>query len=151
MRFMMIFKSNALAEAGVMPDDALLVAMGAYNEELIKAGVMITGEGLQASSKGARIRFTDGKPTVSEGPFPEPPERLVAGFWMIDVASKQEAIDWASRVPFAVDGSAAHNGGNGEIEIRQVFEEEDFVPHVTSDEAKAVLEAERKHRQGTGG
>ncbi len=151
MRFIMFIKSNALAEAGGMPDEALLVAMGKYNEELSKAGAMITGDGFHPSSKGARIRFAGGKPTVSEGPFPEPPERLVAGYWMIDVASKQEAIDWASRVPFAVDGSAAHNGGNGEIEIRQIFEAEDFAPHVESDEAKAVLEAERKHRQGTSG
>lgn len=151
MRFMMLLKSDATAEAGVMPDEALLVAMGKYNQELVKAGALITGDGLQPSSKGARIRFAGGKPTVIDGPFPET-NQLIAGYWMIEVASKEEAIEWASRVPFSVEGPSAMSGGNGEIEIRQVFEAEDFAAEgFESDEARAVLEAEQRHGKGMSG
>jgi hypothetical protein len=117
MRFMMLVKADKNSEAGVLPDEKILSEMGKYNEEMVKAGVMLAGEGLQASSKGARVRFSGGKPTVTDGPFTEAKE-LVAGFWLIQVKSKEEAIEWAKRVPF----------DEGEIEIRQVFELEDFEP-----------------------
>src|SRR5258705_10293589 len=112
MRFMVLVKADKNSEAGVLPDAKILAAMGKYNEELVKAGVMLAGEGLHASSKGARVRFSDGKTTVIDGPFTEAKE-LIAGFWMWEVKSKQEAIDWLKRGPF---------GGGHEIEIRQVFE-----------------------------
>jgi hypothetical protein len=115
MRFMMLVKADRNSEAGVMPDEKLLAEMGKYNEQLVKAGVMLAGDGLQPSSKGARVRFSGGKPTATDGPFAETKE-LVAGYWMIQVKSKQEAVEWAKRVPF----------DDGEIEIRQVFELEDF-------------------------
>jgi hypothetical protein len=120
MRFMMIVKASKNSEAGVMPDEKLLADMAKYNEELMKAGVLVDLNGLQASSKGARVKFAGGKVTVVDGPFPETKE-LIAGYWVIQVKSRQEAIDWAKRVP------APHGEGNeGEIEIRQVFELEDF-------------------------
>jgi hypothetical protein len=115
MRFMMIVKANQDSEAGVLPTEEQLAEMGKYNEELVKAGVMLAGEGLQASSKGARVRFSGAKRTVIDGPFAETKE-LIAGFWLIQARSKEEAIEWAKRVPFE----------EGEIEIRQVFELEDF-------------------------
>ena len=115
MRFMMIVKADKKSEAGILPDEKMLADMGKYNEEMVKAGVMLAGEGLQASSKGARVRFSKGQPAVTDGPFAETKE-LVAGFWLIQVKSKAEAIEWAKRVPFE----------EGEIEIRQVFELEDF-------------------------
>ena len=115
MRFMMFVKATRESEAGVLPDEKALAEMATFNEEMVKAGVMLAGEGLQASSKGARIRFAGGKSTVVDGPFAETKE-LVAGFWIIQVRSKAEAIEWARRVPFV----------DGEIEIRQVFELEDF-------------------------
>jgi hypothetical protein len=115
MRFMMFVKSDARSEAGDLPTEKELTDMGKYNETLVKAGVMLAGEGLQPSSKGARVRFSNGKPTVIDGPFAEAKE-LVAGFWMIEAKSKEEAIEWARRVPFQ----------EGEIEIRQVFELSDF-------------------------
>jgi hypothetical protein len=124
MRFMMLIKANKDSEAGVMPEEKTLAAMAKYNEELVKAGVLIDGVGLQASSKGARVYFSGGKPRVVDGPFAETKE-LIAGYWMIDVKSKQEAIEWAKRVPFDPD---VHMGGEGQIEIRQVFELEDFKP-----------------------
>jgi len=116
MRFMVIVKANKDSEAGVLPDKKILTEMGKYNEELSKAGVMLAGEGLQPSSKGARVRFSGGKPTVIDGPFAETKE-LVAGFWLWQVKSKEEAIEWLKRAPF---------GGGTEVEIRQVFEAEDF-------------------------
>ena len=122
MRFMMMIKANKDTEAGVMPEEKTLAAMAKYNEELVKAGVLIDGVGLQASSKGARVKFSGGKPKVIDGPFAETKE-LIAGYWMIQVKSKEEAIEWAKRVPFDVD---VHMGGEGEIEIPQVFELEDF-------------------------
>jgi hypothetical protein len=115
MRFMMLVKANEQSEAGAMPSEAELAAMGRYNEELVKAGVLLAGEGLRPSSSGARVKFSGGKPTVTDGPFAEAKE-LVAGFWMIDVKSRDEAIEWARRVPFE----------DGELELRQVFETEDF-------------------------
>jgi len=115
MRFMMIIKSNAKSEAGILPDEKLLTAMGQYNEELVKAGVLLAGDGLQPSSKGSRVRISGKNVTVVDGPFAETKE-LVAGFWIIDVKSKREAIDWAKRVP----------GTEGEIEVRQIFELTDF-------------------------
>jgi PhnB protein len=124
MRFVMLIKANKDTEAGVMPEEKTLAAMAKYNEELVKAGVMLDGMGLQPSSKGARVRFSGGKPTVIDGPFAEAKE-LIAGFWLIQVKSKEEAIEWARRVPFDPD---VHMGGEGEIELRQVYELEDFAP-----------------------
>jgi len=116
MRFMVIVKANKDSEAGVLPDQKILAAMGTYNEELVKAGVMLAGEGLQASSKGARVRFEGpGKRTVIDGPFTETKE-LIAGFWLWQVKSKEEALEWLKRAPFQ----------EGEVELRQVFETEDF-------------------------
>jgi hypothetical protein len=112
---MMLVKASKESEAGVLPDEKALAEMATFNEEMVKAGVMLAGEGLQASSKGAKVRFAGGKPTVIDGPFAETKE-LVAGFWLIQVKSKAEAIEWARRVPFV----------DGEIEVRQVFELEDF-------------------------
>jgi hypothetical protein len=120
MRFMVIVKANKDSEAGVLPDEKILAEMGKYNEELAKAGVMLAGEGLQASSKGARVKFSGKKRSVTDGPFSETKE-LIAGFWLIQVKSKEEAIEWVKRVPFQ----------EGEIEIRQVFEAEDFGPEFT--------------------
>jgi hypothetical protein len=119
MRFMMIVKANRDSEAGVMPSERLLADMGRFNEEMVKAGAMLAGEGLQPSSKGARVQFSGGKRTVIDGPFAETKE-LIAGFWLIQVKSKAEAIEWARRCP------CPHENGEGEIEIRQVFEAEDF-------------------------
>jgi hypothetical protein len=116
MRFMVLVKADENSESGVMPSEEDLAAMGRYNEELVKAGVLLAGEGLHPSSKGARVKFTDGRPTVIDGPFTEAKE-LVAGFWLIDVKSKAEAIEWVKRAP-CMDGSA--------VEVRQVFEAEDF-------------------------
>src|SRR6201988_393814 len=118
MRFMVIVKADKNSEAGVMPSEQLLADMGKYNEELVKAGVMLAGEGLQPSSKGARVRFSGGKVTVTDGPFTEAKE-LVAGFWLIQVRSKEEAIEWVKRCPAPMEGES-------EIEIRQVFEADDF-------------------------
>jgi hypothetical protein len=124
MRFMMIVKASKDSEAGVLPSEKLLAAMAKYNEEMVKAGVMLDGSGLQPSSKGARVKFSGGKPRVIDGPFTEAKE-LIAGYWLIQAKSKDEAIEWAKRVPFGVD---VNPGGEGEIEIRQLFELEDFGP-----------------------
>ncbi len=115
MRFMLIVKADKDTEAGVMPSQQMLAAMGAYNEELVRAGVMLAGEGLHPSSKGARVRFEGSKRTVIDGPFAETKE-LIAGFWLIQVKSIEEAIEWVRRAPMQ----------ESEIEIRQVFEAEDF-------------------------
>ena len=115
MRFMVFVKANKDSEAGVMPTEKMLTEMGKFNEELVKAGVMLAGEGLQPSSKGARVKFSGGKTTVTDGPFAETKE-LVAGYWMWQVKSREEAIDWLKRAPFE----------DTEVEIRQVFEAEDF-------------------------
>ena len=116
MRFMIIVKATAQTEAGVLPSTQELAAMGKFNEELVKAGVMLAGDGLQDSSKGARVRFEGGKRTVVDGPFPETKE-LIAGYWIWEVKSRQEAIDWVKKAPFA-DGNV--------VEIRQVFSADDF-------------------------
>ena len=121
MRFMVLVKADQNSEAGVMPDERLLAEMGKYNEELVKAGVMLAGEGLHPTSKGARVRFSGHERTVIDGPFTESKE-LIAGFWLFQVRSKEEAIEWVKRAPF---------GDGVEIEIRQVFEMEDFGDNMT--------------------
>ena len=123
MRFMIIVKATRDSEAGALPSGELLTAMGRYNEELAKAGILLAGEGLQPSSKGARVRFSGSKRTVVDGPFAETKE-LIAGFWMWQVKSKEEAIEWVKRCPNPMSGDS-------EIEIRQVFEAEDFGPALT--------------------
>jgi len=121
MRCMVIVKANKDSEAGVLPSTELLTNMGKFNEELVKAGVMLAGEGLQPSSKGKRITFTGAKPTITDGPFTETKE-LIAGFWLWQVRSMEEAVEWLKRSPF---------GPGAEVEIRQVFEAEDFGPQMT--------------------
>jgi hypothetical protein len=139
MRFMVIVKANEESEAGVFPDEKILAAMGKYNEELVKAGVMLAGEGLHPSSKGVRVRFDGGKRTVTDGPFSETKE-LIAGFWLWQVKSKEEAIEWLKRAPF---------DGGTEIELRQVFETEDFGANLTpelrerEERLRAQLEANK--------
>lgn len=120
MRFMVLVKADESSEAGVLPSEELLTEMGKFNEELAKAGALLAGEGLQPSSKGSRITFSGGKPTVTDGPFAEAKE-LIAGFWLIQAKSKDEAIEWLKRAPFQ----------EGQVEIRQVFEAEDFGPAFT--------------------
>jgi len=136
MRFMVIVKASKESEAGVLPDQKLLTEMGKYNEELVKAGVMLAGEGLQASSKGARVKFSGAKRIVTDGPFPETKE-LIAGFWIFKVKSKEEAIDWVKRAPF---------GGDTELEIRQIFEPEDFGAALTPE----LRESEERMRARVG-
>jgi hypothetical protein len=122
MRFMMLLKADKTTEAGVLPTQKDLEVMGKYNEELVKAGVLLDAAGLQPSSKGAKVTFQGGKPQVTDGPFAETKE-LLAGYWMIKVKSKEEAIEWAKRVPF---GHLPSNGRAPEIELRQMFEITDF-------------------------
>ncbi|HLQ66863.1 MAG TPA: YciI family protein [Candidatus Limnocylindrales bacterium] len=122
MRVMVIVKADKQSEAGTLPDKKILTDMGKFNEELVKAGVMLAGEGLQASSKGARVKFSGGKKTVTDGPFAETKE-LIAGFWLWQVKSMEEAIEWLKRAPF--EGT--------EVEIRQVFELEDFGDNATKE------------------
>ncbi len=122
MRVMILVKANKESEAGVLPDEKMLAEMGKFNEELVKAGVMLAGEGLHSSSKGVRIRFDGSKRTVIDGPFAETKE-LVAGFWLWKVKSLDEAIEWLKRAPFQ----------EGKLEIRQVFEAEDFGAEFTPD------------------
>jgi hypothetical protein len=129
---MVLVKANKDSEAGVLPDRELLAEMGRFNEELVKAGVMLAGEGLQASSKGVRVRFDGKTRTVIDGPFTEAKE-LVAGFWLWQVRSKDEAIEWLKRAPFK----------EGEVEIRQLFEAEDFGPAMTPE----LKEQERRLRE----
>jgi hypothetical protein len=125
---MVMVKATKDSEAGKMPSRELIQAMGAFNEELMKAGLLQAGEGLQPSSQGARVKFSrDGRKTLVDGPFPETKE-LIAGFWMIKVASKEDAVEWAKKVPFDPD---VHMGGEGEIELRQVFEVEEFGEELT--------------------
>jgi hypothetical protein len=132
MRFMMIVKASKDSEAGVLPSEELLSAMGKYNEELMKAGVLLDAAGLQASSKGARVRFSGGKRTVIDGPFRDAKE-LIAGYWSIQVKSREEAIEWAKRAPNP-QGLAKE----GEIELRQFFEMEDFAPGEAVDRAREL-------------
>jgi hypothetical protein len=139
MRFMMIVKANENSEAGVMPSEDLLAAMGKFNEELMKAGVLVDLAGLQPSSKGARIKFSGGNRVIIDGPFAETKE-LIAGYWIIQTKSWEEAIEWAKRAP------APHGEGrDGEIEIRQFFEMEDFAPSEAVDRARELgKELEKK-------
>ena len=123
MRFMVLIKASKDSEAGVVPDTKLFTEMGKFNEELVKAGVMLAGEGLQPSSKGARVKFSGDKRTVTDGPFAETKE-LIAGFWLWQVRSMEEALEWVKRCPNP-------HQGESEIEIRQVFEAEDFGPALT--------------------
>jgi hypothetical protein len=123
MRFMILIKASKDSEAGVLPSEQLLTEMGQFNEELAKAGVMLAGEGLQPSSKGARVKFAGGKRTVVDGPFAETKE-LIAGFWLWQVKSMDEAIEWVKRIPNPT-------GDDGEVEIRQVFEADDFGPELS--------------------
>jgi hypothetical protein len=118
MRFMILIKATKDSEAGLLPSEKLLTDMGKFNEELVKAGVLLAAEGLQASSKGARVKFSGAKRTVIDGPFAETKE-LIAGFWLWQVKSKEEAIEWVKRIPNPT-------GDEGEVEIRQVFEADDF-------------------------
>jgi hypothetical protein len=137
MRFMIIVKATADSEAGKMPSHELLEAMGKYNEELARAGVLLAGEGLHPSSKGARVRFSGASRTVSDGPFAETKE-LIAGFWLIDVRSKEEAIEWVKRCPNPMEGDS-------DIEIRQVFEASDFgeafTPELREQEERVMAQA----------
>jgi len=135
MRFMIIVKADKNTEAGALPSRELLEAMGKYNQELVKAGVMLAGEGLQPSSKGARVRFVGDKRIVTDGPFAETKE-LIAGYWLWKCASKQEAIEWVKRCPNPT-------GHESEIEIRQVFEPEDFGAEMTPE----LCEQERRLRE----
>jgi hypothetical protein len=121
-RFMMMVRANRDSEAGVMPGEELLTAMGNYNEQLAQAGALLAGEGLHPSSKGARVKFSGSRRTVVEGPVPE--QEVIAGFWLIEAASLEEAIEWARRCPNPMEGES-------ELEIRQVFEAEDFGPELT--------------------
>jgi len=140
MRFMVIVPASKESEAGVLPDTKILAEMAKFNEELVKAGVLLAGEGLHPSSKGARIKFSSGKTTMTDGPFTESKE-LIAGFWLIQAKSMEEAIAWMKRAPF---------GGGVEIEIRQVFEAADFGPALTpelkeqEERLRAQVEKERK-------
>jgi hypothetical protein len=140
MRFMVIVKATKNSEAGVMPSEKLLADMGKFNEELAKAGVLLAGEGLHPSSKGARVKFSGGKRIVTDGPFAETKE-LIAGFWLWQVKSKQEAIDWVKRCPDPMPGEEA------EIEIRQLFEAEDFgaefTPELREQEERVRAQAEQ--------
>jgi hypothetical protein len=137
MRFMILVKASKDSEAGVLPSQELLTEMGKFNEELVKAGVLIAGEGLQPSSKGARVRFSGAKRTVIDGPFPETKE-LIAGFWLWQVKSKEEAIEWVKRCPNP-------HMEEGDVEIRQVFEPEDFgdalTPELREKEERLRLQA----------
>lgn len=142
MRFMILLKADKDTEAGKMPSEQLLADMVRFNEELIKAGVMLAGEGLQPSSKGARVRFSGGQVSVTEGPF-APADGLLAGFWIWQVNSKQEAIDWVKKVPMPMASSEA------EIEIRQIFEAQDFgaefTPELRAEEERQRAELANKH------
>jgi hypothetical protein len=136
---MVMVKANKQSEAGVLPDEKLLAEMGRYNEELAKAGVLLAGEGLQPSSKGARVRFSGSKRTVVDGPFSETKE-LIAGFWILQAKSKEEAIEWVKRSPNPFPD------GDSEIEIRQIFESDDFgaefTPELREQEERLRVQAE---------
>src|SRR3954470_9080982 len=144
MRFMILIKATEDSEAGKMPSEQLLTKMGKFNEELVKAGVMLAGEGLHPSSKGARVRFSGNKRTVIDGPFAETKE-LLAGFWLWQVKSKEEALEWVKRCPNPMPGTES------EIEIRQVFEAEDFgaefTPELREQEERVRAEAAKLGRK----
>ncbi|MFL6624444.1 MAG: YciI family protein [Sulfurifustis sp.] len=140
MRFMILLKADKNTEAGVMPDEKLLTDMGKFNEELVKAGVMLAGEGLQPSSNGVRVKFSGDKRSVVEGPFPT--EQVICGFWIWQVKSKEEAIEWVKRCPNPT-------GADAEIEIRRIFEAEDFgaefTPELRAQEERLRAEIAAKH------
>ena len=140
MRFMVIVKANKESEAGILPSKEILTAMGKFNEELVKAGVMLAGEGLQASSKGSRVKFDGNKRTVTDGPFAETKE-LIAGFWLWQCKSKAEALEWLKRAPF---------DGGTEVELRQVFEAADFgeqmTPELRAQEERIAAEAAKLNK-----
>ena len=142
MRFMIIVKATKDSEAGVMPSQQLLTEMGKFNEELVQAGVMLAGEGLQPSSKGARVKFSGKQQTVIDGPFAETKE-LIAGYWLWQCKSKEDAIEWAKRCP-----NPAVDGKEGELEIRQVFEAEDFgaefTPELREQEERLRAQVDKK-------
>jgi hypothetical protein len=138
MRFVAMVKASKESEAGVLPTEAELAAMGKFNEELVKNGVMLAGEGLQPSSKGTRVTWAGGKRTVTDGPFAEAKE-LVAGFWILQAKSKEEAVEWIKRAPFPLDSGA-------EVEIRQIFEADDFGEAFTPE----LREREERLRRSTG-
>lgn len=142
MRFMVIVKANKDSEAGIMPSEELFTEMGKFNEELARAGVLLAAEGLHPSSKGARVRFSGGKRTVVDGPFAETKE-LVAGYWLWQCKSLDEAIEWVKRCPNPT-------GEDGEIEVRRVFEPEDFgaefTPELREQEARIRAQVEAKQR-----
>ncbi len=144
MRVMVIIKATKNSEAGVMPEEKLMAEMGAYNEELVKAGIMLAGDGLHPSSRGKRVRFSGGKKTVIDGPFQETKE-LIAGYWIWQVKSKAEAIEWAKRCPNPMPGEEA------ELELRQLFEAEDFgaefTPELRAQEDRLRAELERQQRR----
>ena len=144
MRFMVLVKADAKSEAGELPSEQLLRDMGNYNDELVKAGVMVAGEGLHPSSKGARVRFSGDKRTVIDGPFAETKE-LIAGFWIFDVKSKEEAIEWVKRAPNPMPGTES------EIEIRQIFEADDFgeefTPELRAQEERQRAEIEKRNKK----
>jgi hypothetical protein len=139
MRFMILVKASTDSEAGVLPSEQLFTEMGKFNEELVKAGVLLAGEGLQASSKGARVKFSGDKRTVIDGPFAETKE-LIAGFWLWQVKSKEEAIEWVKRIPNPT-------GDEGEVEIRQVFDPDDlgegYTPELRKQEARLRAQTTR--------
>ena len=143
MRFMILIKADQNSEAGVMPDEKLLAEMGKYNEELVKAGIMLAGEGLQPSSKGKRVRFSGKSRTVIDGPFAEAKE-LVAGFWIWEVKSMEDAIEWAKRCPNPMEGES-------DLEIRPIFEADDFgaelTPELREREARMRKELEAKQKK----
>ncbi|MBV9019049.1 MAG: YciI family protein [Alphaproteobacteria bacterium] len=138
MRFMVMVRADECSEAGGMPSSEMLAAMGKFNEEMVKAGVMLAGEGLHPSKRATRLKFSGAAPTVIDGPFPA--KELVCGFWILQVTSKEEAIEWMKRAPF---------GGGAQIEIRQVFEAEDFGPDFTCEmrEKEEHMRAEIAKRQ----
>ena len=146
MRVMVIIKANEQSEAGVMPSEKLLTDMGNFNEELVKAGVMLAGEGLHPSSKGKRVKFSGGQRIVTDGPFAETKE-LIAGFWLWKVNSMEEAVEWVKRIP-----SEPNDPSSGEIEIRQVFEMEDFgaelTPELREQETRLRAQSDRLAKKG---
>jgi len=148
MRFMVIVKADANSEAGVMPDEKLLTDMGKFNEELVNAGIMLAGEGLHPSSRGARVKFSGSKRIVTDGPFAETKE-LIAGFWIWQVKSLEEAIEWVKRVPNPMPGTES------EIEIRQVFEADDFgdalTPELREQDARLRAQEARLREQAQAG
>lgn len=137
MKFMLLVKATADSEAGVLPSEELLAGMGQFNEAMVDAGVLRAGEGLHPSTKGARVRFADGESTITDGPFRET-QSLISGFWIIEVDSRAEALEWAKRIPFR----------DGEVEVRRVFATEDFAPSDPTGDLRAAEEQLRARISG---